>query len=103
MTTDKAMTPEAPMDSPPMSAPMTPEEVRDAREFIARWVDADTEEYPHTVGSRYKLLARYARELERHAEAMANAWEAGEMTRGDYTKLVAAYRTQFPRTDEDGR
>lgn len=92
MTTDKAMTPEAPMDSPPMSAPMTPEEVREARE----WARLYSNGLPGT-GSE-ALLARYARELERHAEAMANSESMVELI-----EARIAYRTQFPRTDEDGR
>jgi hypothetical protein len=74
---------------------MTPEEVREARAYSARCARADTAvvTFDKTV-----LLARYARELERHAEAMANSESMVELI-----EARIAYRTQFPRSDEDGR
>lgn len=85
--------------------PITPEEVREAREFIARWIDADASKYPPPVGSYYKLLARYARELERHAEAMADALNTCDgnccddnlsKTAGDALTAYRAFTTTEP-------
>jgi hypothetical protein len=119
MTTDKAMTPEAPMDSPPMSAPMTPEEVREARrtEIIAR-INKRLEAHPgdapwsctECYHGRYcadRAILTAARDyfaLKGHAEAMAEAIgsaKAMDVPR-DIAMAFAEYRTQFPR-NEDGR
>jgi hypothetical protein len=106
MTTDKAMTPEAPMDSPPMSAPMTPEEVREARRQIDAALKQKPDGYARVLHEDdFMKWARYARVLERHAEAMAEAIgsaKAMDVPR-DIAMAFAEYRTQFPRTDEDGR
>jgi hypothetical protein len=86
---------------------MTPEEVREARRILAKL--AVTPGLGLSSNDR-RLVTGYARELERRAEAMAAEldWIGNESQFFDAAKRTARYalavhRTQFPRTDEDGR
>jgi hypothetical protein len=81
---------------------MTPEEVREARRQIDAALKQKPDGYARVLHEDdFMKWARYARELERHAEAMARVMESPIPSARQ--QAVDAYRTQFPRTDEDGR
>jgi hypothetical protein len=87
-----------------MSAPMTPEEVREARRQIDATLKQKPDGYARVLHEDdFMKWARYARDLERHAEAMAEAIGGVRCITHKEAKALSAYRTQFPRTDEDGR
>jgi hypothetical protein len=87
-----------PDTSPP--EPLTADEVAIARNWIGLVAKGERFVWPHGDA---EIVARYARALEQHAEAMAEAIGDAEVMSvpPEFVKAFTAYRTQFPRPRAD--